>query len=177
MKSFNPNNKSRGLDDEGHDVESDGLRLDEEDEAVPRGQQQAAMVVRIAVRAPLGLGDRALRCQELALEEDHVYSTFEVRQDSGSALESERPERVSTSGLLPILPSPSVVPSPVSLPMIPLTVPSPIASPVATSTATIPVDEDRFIEVGAQLELYRSILQDHIQRLGAMPPTLFTEID
>nr|GFA01738.1 hypothetical protein [Tanacetum cinerariifolium] len=51
-----------------------------------------------------------------------------------------------TSGLLPILPSPSVVPSPVSSPMIPLTVPSPIASHVATSTATIPVDEDRFIE-------------------------------
>nr|GEW53806.1 hypothetical protein [Tanacetum cinerariifolium] len=30
--------------------------------------------------------------------------------------------------------------------MIPLTVPSPIASPMATSTATIPVDEDQFIE-------------------------------
>ncbi|GKB36735.1 hypothetical protein Tco_0881677 [Tanacetum coccineum] len=57
--------------------------------------------------------------------------------------------------------------------MISLTVPS----PVATLTATIPVDEDQFIEVGAQLELYRSILQDHTQRLDAMPPTLFVEID
>nr|GEW20800.1 hypothetical protein [Tanacetum cinerariifolium] len=82
-----------------------------------------------------------------------------------------------TSGSLPISPSPSVVPLPVSSPMIPLTVPSPIASPMATSTTTIPVDEDQFIEVGAQLELYRSILHAHTQRLDAMPPTLFAEID
>nr|GEZ38685.1 hypothetical protein [Tanacetum cinerariifolium] len=51
-----------------------------------------------------------------------------------------------TSGLLPISPSPSVVPSPVSSPMILLTVPLPIASPMATSAATILVDEDQFIE-------------------------------
>ncbi|GJR95251.1 hypothetical protein Tco_0267425 [Tanacetum coccineum] len=57
--------------------------------------------------------------------------------------------------------------------MISLTIPSPVATP----TATIPVDKDQFIEVGAQLELYESILQDHTQRLDAMPPTLFTEID
>ncbi|GJS17133.1 hypothetical protein Tco_0411605 [Tanacetum coccineum] len=43
-------------------------------------------------------------------------------------------------------------------------------------TATIPVDEDQFIEVGAQLELYGSILQD-IPRFDAMPPTLFADID
>nr|GEU31384.1 hypothetical protein [Tanacetum cinerariifolium] len=80
-----------------------------------------------------------------------------------------------TSGSLPISPSCSVVPSPVSSPMIPLTVPSPIASPMATSTATIPVDEDRFIEVESQIELYKSILQDHTQHLDAMPPTLSLE--
>nr|GEV33758.1 hypothetical protein [Tanacetum cinerariifolium] len=49
-------------------------------------------------------------------------------------------------GSLPISPSLSVIPSPVSSPMIPLTVPSPIALPMATSTATILVDEDQFIE-------------------------------
>ncbi|GKC78224.1 hypothetical protein Tco_1128998 [Tanacetum coccineum] len=61
--------------------------------------------------------------------------------------------------------------------MISLTVPLPIASPVATPTAIIPVDEDQFIEIGAHLELYEGILQDHTQRLDAMPPTLFVEID
>nr|GFB55506.1 hypothetical protein [Tanacetum cinerariifolium] len=59
-----------------------------------------------------------------------------------------------TPSSLPISPSLSVIPSPVSSPMIPLTVPS----PMATSTTTILVDEDQFIEVGAQLELYRGIL-------------------
>nr|GEW87553.1 hypothetical protein [Tanacetum cinerariifolium] len=178
--------ESYGLDDKSH-----------EEEAVLGGQQQEAPVVMIVVSAPLGLGYGALRNRELALEGDHVYSTFEVGHGFVSALEPERSERVSasrqptltmwidskdgivyidvpiylppappvqtspspewTSGLLPISPSPSVVPSPVSSPMIPLTIPSPIASPMATSIATIPVNEDQFIE-------YRSILQDHTQR-------------
>ncbi|GJX72814.1 hypothetical protein Tco_0311409 [Tanacetum coccineum] len=58
-----------------------------------------------------------------------------------------------------------------------LVVPSPIASLVATLAATISVDEDQFIEVGVKLELYESILHDHTQRLDALPPTLFTDID
>ncbi|GJV73366.1 hypothetical protein Tco_1493361 [Tanacetum coccineum] len=78
-------------------VKSDGFGLEEEEEAVPRGQQQAAPVVGTTVSAPLRLGYGALRHRELALEEDHVYTTFEVRQGSGSALESERPDRVSAS--------------------------------------------------------------------------------
>ncbi|GKC77931.1 hypothetical protein Tco_1128705, partial [Tanacetum coccineum] len=91
------------------------------------------------------------------------------------ALASSSPEW--SSGSLLVSPAPSVVPSPISSHMISLTVPSPIASPVATPTATIFVDEDHFIKVGAQLELYRSILHDHTQRLDAMPPTLFAGID
>ncbi|GJS12380.1 hypothetical protein Tco_0369176 [Tanacetum coccineum] len=55
----------------------------------------ATPFVGTAVSAPLRLGYGALRHRELALEEDDVYSTFEVGQGSRSALESERPERVS----------------------------------------------------------------------------------
>ncbi|GJY63139.1 hypothetical protein Tco_0464599 [Tanacetum coccineum] len=84
----------RGLDDEGHSVESDRPGLEEED-VIPGGQHHAAPVVGRAVSAPLGLGYGALRRRELALEEDHVYSTFKVGQGSRSALEFERPERVS----------------------------------------------------------------------------------
>nr|GEV37144.1 hypothetical protein [Tanacetum cinerariifolium] len=87
----------------------------------------------------------------VSVRKDNVYSTFEV--DTAIT-------RV-VFGLFPISPAPSIVPSPISSPMISLTVPSPIASHVATSIATILVDEDQFIEVGSQLELYRSILQDH----------------
>ncbi|GJX22732.1 hypothetical protein Tco_0227177 [Tanacetum coccineum] len=153
-------------------------------------QQQAAPVVETTVGGPLGLGYGVLRRRELATEEDQRYSTFEVGEGSDSAHEPERSERVSafrqpalttwtdpedgtTPGLLPISPSHSDVPSLVSSPLISLTVPSPVATP----TTTIPVNEDQFIEVGAQLELYGSMLQDHTQHSDAMPPTLFAEID
>ncbi|GJW18555.1 hypothetical protein Tco_0025991 [Tanacetum coccineum] len=89
--------RSHGLDDEGHSVESDRLSLGEEKEAVPEGQHQAVLVMGTAMSAPLGLGYGALRRQELALEEDHVYNTFEVGQGSGSAPESEKLEKVSAS--------------------------------------------------------------------------------
>ncbi|GJT99851.1 hypothetical protein Tco_1110190 [Tanacetum coccineum] len=86
-------------EDEGHTAgvegpESDELSLEEEEEVVPMGQQQAALVVGIIVSAPLRLGYRALRCRELALEEGDVYSTFKVGQCFGLAPESKRPERV-----------------------------------------------------------------------------------
>nr|GEZ75617.1 hypothetical protein [Tanacetum cinerariifolium] len=66
-----------------------------------------------------------------------------------------------------------------SLPISPssLVVPSPIASPVTTPSATISVNEDQFLGVGAQLELHGSILHDHTQRLEALPPTLFEGYD
>ncbi|GKC67851.1 hypothetical protein Tco_1100449, partial [Tanacetum coccineum] len=182
-KSHGLDDESHGLDDEGRRVERDTLGL--EDEAVPEDQQRAAPVVETAEGEPLGLGYGALRRRELAAEEDQRYSTFEVGQGSGSALEPEGLERVSafrqptlttwtdsedgtvyidvptypppappvqtppspdwTPGSLPTSPSHTDVPSPVSSPLISLTVPSPVATP----TATIPVDEDQFIEIGA----------------------------
>ncbi|GKD00038.1 hypothetical protein Tco_1170312, partial [Tanacetum coccineum] len=160
--------EGRGLDDEGHGLD-DGVM-------VP--------VVGATASTPLGLGYGALRRLELAVEEDHVYITFEIGQGSGSVPKPERPEKVSalrqptlttwmdpedgiayidipaypppappsqtppspewSSGSFPVSPAPSVVPSPISSPMISLTIPSP------TLTATIPVDEDQFIEIRAQ---------------------------
>ncbi|GJR55532.1 hypothetical protein Tco_1406053 [Tanacetum coccineum] len=136
--------EGRGLGKEGHSVESDGLGLEEEEEAVPRGQQQAALVVRTVVSAPLGLGYGALRCRELALEEDDVYDT---------------PSPKWTFGSLSISPSPSVVPSPVSSPMILLTAPSPIASLATVET------EGFLTELGAQVEMQRGLIRDHAVRL------------
>ncbi|GKD02591.1 hypothetical protein Tco_1177565 [Tanacetum coccineum] len=109
VESRDSDDESRGLDDEGHGVESDGLDLGEE-EVVPEGQQQAVPVVGTVVSVPLGLRYGELRRQELALEEEHVYSTFETP-----------PLPEWTSGSLPISPSPSIIPSPISSPMIPLT--------------------------------------------------------
>ncbi|GKA89482.1 hypothetical protein Tco_0811294 [Tanacetum coccineum] len=209
--------EGHGLDNEGRSIKSDRLGLEGEEEAVPEGQQWASPVVKTAVGEPIGLGYRALRHRELAVEEDHVYNMFEVGPGSRSVLEPERPKRVSTlrqptpttwidpedgiayidvpayppptpptqtlpspewsSGLLPVSLAPSAVPPPISSPMILLTVPSPIALPVATPIVTILVDEDQFIEIGAQLELYGGILQDHTQRLDTMSPTLSLELE
>ncbi|GKC15693.1 hypothetical protein Tco_1012475 [Tanacetum coccineum] len=166
VESRGLDDESRGIDDEGHSVESDGLGLEEEDEAVSEGQQRAVSVMGTAVSAPLGLRYGALRRQELALEEDHVYSTFEVGQGSGSAPKSERPERVLASrqptlttwidpedGMVyidvPAYPPPAppaqTPPSPEwsssSLPVSPApsTVPSPISSPMIPLTVPSPI--------------------------------------
>ncbi|GJZ68603.1 hypothetical protein Tco_0631843, partial [Tanacetum coccineum] len=173
---------SHGIDDEGHSVEGDGLGLEEDEEAIP--------------------GE---------LEEGDVYSTFEVRQGYGSALEFERPERVSTfrqptlttwtdpedgmiyidipdypppappvqtppspewtSGSLPISPSPSDDPSPISSPMIPLTVPSPVATPAAVET------EGFLTELGAQVQMQGGLISDHAVRLEELSPALFERYD
>ncbi|GJV38868.1 hypothetical protein Tco_1417308 [Tanacetum coccineum] len=174
-ESYDLEDKGRGLDDEGHSVESDRLGLEEE-EAVPGGQH-----------------------------------TFVVGHGSGSAPESERPERVSafrqptlttwtdpedgmvyidvpaypppaplvhtppspgwTSGLLPISPSLSVVPSPISSHMIPFTVPSPVATPTAVETKGF------LTELGAQVEMQRGLIGDHAVRLEELSPALFERYD
>ncbi|GJX43553.1 hypothetical protein Tco_0260229 [Tanacetum coccineum] len=150
------------LDDEGHGLEGEGLGLEEEVGVAPEGQQQAVLVVDTAASEPLGLGYGAARRRALESVEEIAPSTYEVGQSSRSMPKQHGADK--SSGSLPISPSSHVVPSP-------------IASPVATPTTTISVDEVQFLEVGAQLELYGSILQDHIQHLDAPPPTLIADID
>ncbi|GJR81238.1 hypothetical protein Tco_0152023, partial [Tanacetum coccineum] len=60
-EGYGLDDESRGIDDEGHSVESNRLGLEEKEEAVPGGQQQAALVVGMTMSAPLGLGNGALR--------------------------------------------------------------------------------------------------------------------
>nr|GEY42444.1 hypothetical protein [Tanacetum cinerariifolium] len=150
-------------EDESSDADDERER-EREEEVIPEGQQQAVLVVETVVTKPLGLDYEALRRCELAVKEDHVPSTFEVAYAPPTTPVQTMPSLEWSLGSLPFLPSSFIVPSP-------------IASPVATPTATISVDEDQFIEVGAQLELYESILQDHTQRLDALPPTFIADID
>ncbi|GJV70515.1 hypothetical protein Tco_1490510 [Tanacetum coccineum] len=152
-----------GDEDIGMRVESFGLGGDD---VVPKGQQWAAPIVETAVSEPLRLEYGALRHRELSLKEDHVYSTFEVGQSSGFALEPERPERVSTfrqptlttwidsedgmvyidvptypSPVPPVLTPPSPEWSSDSLPIspAPTAVPSPISSPMISLTIPSPI--------------------------------------
>ncbi|GJY26275.1 hypothetical protein Tco_0401001 [Tanacetum coccineum] len=172
-KSLDMDDEGDRLDSEDRGIEGEGLSLEEE--AVPEGQQQAALVVETAASETFRLGYGALRRRELAVEEDQIHNPEDGRTYIDVPTYPLPAPPVQTwpspewsSGSLPVSPAHSNVPSPI---------PSPIASPVATPTATILVDKDQFIEIGAQLELYGGILQDHTQRLDAMPPTLFAEID
>ncbi|GKB36288.1 hypothetical protein Tco_0881230 [Tanacetum coccineum] len=182
----------------------EGSGMEEEGEAILEGQQQAVPAADTTVGEPLGLGYEALRCRELAMGEDQVPTTFEVCQSSKFVLGQQGAKRVSASRqptlttwvdptdgrvytdipayvppVAPVPPPPYPEWSSGSLPVSPSSpvVPSPIASLVATLASTISVDEDYFLEVGAQLELHGSILHDHSQRLDALPPTLFEGYD
>nr|GEW17055.1 hypothetical protein [Tanacetum cinerariifolium] len=187
------------LDDEGHSVESDGFGLGQEEEAVPEGQQREVSVVREVVSEPLGLGTFEVgqgsksapepeRSKSVSASWQPTLTTWKDREGGMVYIDVHAypppappvqtpPSPEWSSGSFLISPAPYIVLSPIPSPMISLTVPSHIASHVATLTATILVNKDQFIEVGAQLELYKIILQDHTQRLDAMPPALFAEID
>ncbi|GKD10435.1 hypothetical protein Tco_1190120, partial [Tanacetum coccineum] len=96
-KRGGPGSEDEGLgsEDEGLGLEDEGPGSEEEDEeAAPEGQQQAVSVVDTAVDEPLGLGYRALRRCELALEEGSVPSTFKIRQSSRFMSEQQRVEEV-----------------------------------------------------------------------------------
>ncbi|GKB32148.1 hypothetical protein Tco_0871549 [Tanacetum coccineum] len=76
-----------------------------------------------------------------------------------------------TSGSLPISPSSSDVPSPISSPMIPLIVPSPVATPTAVET------EGFLTELGAQVQMHGGLISDHAVRLEELLPALFERYD
>ncbi|GJT18047.1 hypothetical protein Tco_0876753 [Tanacetum coccineum] len=179
-------------DEEGDDVEedekmeecsdSDSVSEDTEDEggdeSVPEGQPRAAAVVETAVGEPLGLGYEALRHQEIALEEGRMPSVFEVDIEDGIVYidvpaypplappAQTPPSPEWSSGSLPIFPSPSIVPSPISSPMIPLTVPSPAASPAMTETKGF------LTELEARVKIQEGLIHDHTVRLEELSPAL-----
>ncbi|GKB49777.1 hypothetical protein Tco_0900530 [Tanacetum coccineum] len=98
-------------------------------------------------------------------------SVFEVGKGFGSVPEPERPERVPALSLLPISPAPSIVPSPISSSMIPLTVPSLVASPATAKT------EIFLTKLGAQVEMQEGLIHDHTVRLGELSLALFERYD
>ncbi|GJX82216.1 hypothetical protein Tco_0331697, partial [Tanacetum coccineum] len=159
------------------------------DEAVPGGQQRASPVAETAVGELLGLGYGALRRQEIASGEGRMPSVFEptlttwmdpedgivyidVRAYPPPAPPAKTPPSLEwLSGSLPISPAPSIVPLPVSSPMISLTVPSPAASPATAET------EGFLTELGARVEMQGGLVRDHTVGLEELSHALFERYD
>ncbi|GJU35202.1 hypothetical protein Tco_1183556 [Tanacetum coccineum] len=76
-----------------------------------------------------------------------------------------------SSGSLSVSSAPSIIPSPISSPMIPLTVPSLVASPTTAET------EGFLTELGSQVKMQGGLIHDHMVRLGELSPALFERYD
>ncbi|GJW59139.1 hypothetical protein Tco_0105870 [Tanacetum coccineum] len=156
--------ESQSLDNESQGLEDEGPDMEEEEEAAPEGQQQAVSVVDTAAREPLVL-DMGWLGLTLVIwidpKDGRVYTDILTYVPPAAPVQTP-PSPEWSLGYLSVSPSSPVVPSL-------------IASPVATPTATISVDEDQFLEVGAQLELHGSILHNHTQRLDALPLRILIE--
>nr|GEY10675.1 hypothetical protein [Tanacetum cinerariifolium] len=119
-----------------------------------------------------GLEDKSqASCLELT-EEISPY-TYKVRQSS--RVYTDIPTYAPLA--VPVQTPPSPEWSPGSLLVSPSSPVVHIALLVTTLSATISVDEDQFLEVGAQLELHGSILYDHTHCLDVLPTTLFKGYD
>nr|GEV16051.1 hypothetical protein [Tanacetum cinerariifolium] len=162
-ESLDSNSVSENAEDEGPTLEDEdpaagdeGLATRDEgpgenEKVVPEGQQKVVLIVRTAMSTPLGLGYGVLRCRELALEEDHVYSTFEVGQGSGSTPEFERLDRVS------------------AIRQAILTAWTDLEDATSTTAET-----ERFLtELGAQVEMQEGLIRDHTVRLEEPSTALF----
>ncbi|GJU91855.1 hypothetical protein Tco_1304278 [Tanacetum coccineum] len=166
-ESSDSDSESKGAEDRGGDA------------TVPEGQQRGALVVETAVGEPLGLGYGALRRREIALEEGQMPSIFEVDLEDGiahinvptyppsSPPVQTLPSLEWSSGSLLVSLAPSIVPLPISSPMIPLTVTSHVASP-ATAKA-----EGFLTELGAQR--YDGDIGELFTRSGAVKDEIFSQ--
>ncbi|GJZ45592.1 hypothetical protein Tco_0593188 [Tanacetum coccineum] len=172
VKSRGPDDESRVLDDEGHSVESNGLGLGEEEEAVPEGQQHAVSVLRTAdmvldlhqsPRDQRGCRSRQPTLTTWTDPKDGMVYIDVPAYPPPSPLVQIPPSPEWSSGSVPISPSPSIAPLPISSPMIPLAVPSPIATPVMTKTE------------GFLTELYDRDIGELFTRSGMVKDEIFSQ--
>ncbi|GJR94053.1 hypothetical protein Tco_0266227 [Tanacetum coccineum] len=170
----------RGLDDEGHSVESDGLGLEEEKEAVPGVSSR--QLYTFEVEHGSGSAPESERPGRVSASRQPTLTTWTDPEDGMVYIEipaypppappvQTPPSPEWTSGSLPISPSPSVVPLPISSPMISLTVPYLVATPATAET------EGFLTELGAQVEIQGGLILDHAVRLEELLPALFERYD
>ncbi|GJT68737.1 hypothetical protein Tco_1020217 [Tanacetum coccineum] len=152
-------------EDEGPGIRVESLGLGE-DKVVPEGQQRPAMVVETAMGPGSGSVPEPERPERVSALREPTLTTWIDPKDGRAYLDvpvyppptppvQTLPSPKWLSGSLPISPAPSIVPLPISSPMIPLTVPSPVASP------TMAEAEGFLTELGARVEMQGGLIHDH----------------
>ncbi|GKB03318.1 hypothetical protein Tco_0831407 [Tanacetum coccineum] len=141
--------------DEGPDIRVESLSLGG-DEAVLEGQQRAASVVETAVGHSSGSVLEPERPERVSALRQPTLTTWIDLEDGIAYIDVlaypppaphvQTPPSLEWSfGSLHVSPAPSIIPSPISSPMIPLTVPSPVASPATAEAEGFLTEYDRDI--------------------------------
>ncbi|GJZ23385.1 hypothetical protein Tco_0560844 [Tanacetum coccineum] len=172
--------EGQDLEDEGQDLDDEGQDLDDEGQGLNDGGQgledEGPGMKEEEEAAP----EVSSRHRALESIEEIAPSTYKVGQSSRSVPEQEGVKRISAFRQ-PTLITWVYLEDDRVYTDIPAYAPptTPIQTPPSPEwlLATISIDDDQFIKVGAQLELYGSILHDHTQCLDALPPTLVADID
>nr|GEZ04476.1 hypothetical protein [Tanacetum cinerariifolium] len=158
--------------DEGPNMGVESLRI-EGDEAVPEGQQRV-----FEVGQSFGFVPESERLKRVSALRHPTLTTWIDPEDGIAYIDVPTyrpaappiqipPSPKWTSGSFLISLTPSIIPSPISSPMISLIIPSVIATP---ATAEI---EGFLTELGAQVEMLGGLIRDHTLRLGELSPGLF----
>nr|GEV39360.1 hypothetical protein [Tanacetum cinerariifolium] len=144
------------------------------DEAIPEGQPRATSVVETVVESKRPKRVSPLRQPTLTtwIDPEDGIAYIDVPAYPPPAPPAQTlPSPEWSSGSLPISPAPSIIPSPISSPMIPLTIPSLVALPATTET------EGFLIELGARVEIQGGLILDHTVQLEERSPALFDKYD
>nr|GEU50279.1 copia protein [Tanacetum cinerariifolium] len=143
--------------DEGPSMRVESLSLGG-DAAVPEGQSS-----RSAPEPKRPKRVSALRQPTLTTwidpEDDRVYIDIPTYPLPTPPVQTP-PSLQWSSGSLPVSPAPSIVPLPVSSPMIPLIIPSLVASPATAKT------EGFLTKLGARVEMQGGLIRDHTGQSG-----------
>ncbi|GJX72883.1 hypothetical protein Tco_0311478, partial [Tanacetum coccineum] len=174
-------------DEEEDDGEEDDKEEDEEieerDEGLAAGDEGPGMrVENLSLRGDEAVPEEPERPERVSAlrqptlttwidpEDDRVYIDVPAYPPTAPPVQTP-PSPKWSSGLLHVSSSPSIFPSPISSPMIPLIVASPIASPATAET------EGFLTELGSRVEMQGGLIHDHLVRLGELSPALFERYD
>ncbi|GKC50109.1 hypothetical protein Tco_1072854 [Tanacetum coccineum] len=182
-KRYRGTSKDEGLiaGDEGPGMRVESLSLGR-DEAVLEGRQRATLVMETAVGHSSGFVPDPERPERVSALRQPTLTTWIDPEDGIAYIDvlayppptppAQTPSSLEwSSSSLPVSPTPSIVPLPISSPMIPVTIPSPVASLVTTKI------EGSLTELGTRVEIHGGLIRDHTVRLEELSPALFERYD